>query len=56
MGRSCPIRVAGSGELVVETGAAGLNYIDTYQRTGLYEVPLPYVLGLEGAGTVTEDR
>jgi NADPH2:quinone reductase len=45
---------AGEGEVVVELGAAGLNYIDTYQRTGLYQVQLPYVLGLEGAGTVVE--
>ena len=40
------------GEILVEVAAAGLNYIDTYQRSGLYEVPLPYVLGLEGSGTV----
>jgi NADPH2:quinone reductase len=45
---------AGAGEIVVEVAAAGLNYIDTYQRSGLYQVPLPYVLGLEGAGTVVE--
>lgn len=49
-----PDPVAGPGAVVVETGAAGLNYIDTYQRSGLYDVPLPYVLGLEGAGTVIE--
>lgn len=49
-----PEPTAGPGELVVELGAAGLNYIDTYHRSGLYEVPLPYVLGLEGAGTVIE--
>jgi len=45
---------AGPGQIVVELGAAGLNYIDTYHRNGLYEVALPYVLGLEGAGTVIE--
>lgn len=45
---------AGPGQLVVELGAAGLNYIDTYQRSGLYNVPLPYVLGLEGAGTIVD--
>lgn len=45
---------AGPGQIVVELGAAGLNYIDTYQRSGLYAVPLPYVLGLEGAGTIIE--
>ena len=33
--------------------AIGLNYIDTYYRTGLYPQPLPYVPGLEGAGVVT---
>lgn len=42
----------GPGELVVELAAAGLNYIDTYHRSGLYQVSLPYTLGLEGAGTV----
>ena len=42
----------GPGQAVVEVRAAGLNFIDTYQRSGLYEVPLPFTLGLEGAGTV----
>jgi len=42
------------GELVVELAAAGLNYIDTYHRSGLYPVPMPYTLGLEGSGTVVE--
>lgn len=45
---------AAPGQAVVELGAAGLNFIDTYQRSGLYQVGLPYVLGLEGAGTVVE--
>jgi len=49
-----PEPTAGTGQLVVELGAAGLNYIDTYQRSGLYPVELPYLLGLEGAGTVIE--
>lgn len=44
---------AGPGEVVVEVAAAGLNYIDTYHRTGLYPVSLPLVPGLEGAGSVT---
>ena len=52
--RELPDPVAGPGQVVVRLAAAGLNYIDTYQRTGLYPVPLPYVLGLEGAGTVVE--
>ena len=42
-----------AGEVVVRVEAAGLNYIDTYQRTGLYPLPMPYVPGLEGAGVVT---
>ena len=46
--------VAHPGQVVVEVGAAGVNYIDTYHRTGLYPLPLPTVLGLEGAGTVVE--
>lgn len=43
-----------SGEVLVELAAAGLNFIDTYHRSGLYDVELPYVLGLEGAGTVVD--
>ena len=42
----------GLGEVLVEVAAAGVNFIDTYQRSGLYPMPLPYVPGLEGAGTV----
>ncbi|ANZ39256.1 NADPH:quinone reductase [Lentzea guizhouensis] len=45
-------RTPGDGELLVRVGAAGVNYIDTYQRSGLYPVPLPTALGLEGAGEV----
>ena len=41
-----------TGSLVVEVAAAGLNFIDTYQRSGLYPMPLPAVLGQEGAGRV----
>ena len=43
----------GPGQIVVELAAAGLNYIDTYHRTGLYPVELPFTPGLEGAGIVT---
>jgi NADPH2:quinone reductase len=42
----------GEGELFVEIAAAGVNYIDTYLRTGQYPLPLPAVIGLEGSGTV----
>ncbi|SES05056.1 NADPH2:quinone reductase [Lentzea xinjiangensis] len=47
-----PAPVPGDGELLVRVGAAGVNYIDTYQRSGLYPLPLPAALGLEGAGEV----
>ncbi|EWM11037.1 quinone oxidoreductase [Kutzneria sp. 744] len=42
----------GAGELLVKVAAAGVNYIDTYQRTGAYPMPTPFVPGLEGAGEV----
>ena len=42
----------GAGQALVQIEAAGVNYIDTYQRSGLYRVPLPFTLGQEGAGTV----
>lgn len=43
----------GPGEVQVQHHACGLNYIDVYHRTGLYPLPLPSGLGLEGAGVVT---
>ncbi|MEU7871627.1 quinone oxidoreductase [Dactylosporangium sp. NPDC049140] len=42
----------GPGEALVLVEASGVNYMDVYQRTGTYQVPLPAVLGSEGAGTV----
>ena len=50
--RELPDPEAGSGEIVVDVAAAGLNYIDTYQRSGLYPMQLPFTPGLEGSGTV----
>ncbi len=41
-----------AGEVVVAIAYAGLNYIDTYQRNGLYPMELPFTPGLEGAGEV----
>ena len=43
----------GAGEVRLRVEAAGVNFIDTYQRSGLYAVPLPHTLGLEAAGIVT---
>ena len=42
----------GEKELRVRHTAVGLNYIDTYHRTGLYKIALPSVIGREGAGVV----
>jgi NADPH:quinone reductase len=42
----------GAGQLRVRVAAAGVNFIDVYFRTGLYPRPLPFVVGLEGAGRV----
>ncbi|MEV6067949.1 quinone oxidoreductase [Nocardia sp. NPDC052001] len=44
---------AGPGQLLVETEAIGVNFIDTYIRTGFYPTPLPYIPGAEGTGVVT---
>jgi NADPH2:quinone reductase len=44
----------GPGEALLRQTAIGLNFIDTYHRTGLYPLPLPAVLGMEGAGMVEE--
>ena len=43
---------AGAHEILVEVEAAGVNFIDTYQRAGIYDMALPYTPGLEGAGVV----
>ena len=42
----------GAGEIRIRHKAIGLNYIDVYQRTGLYVFPMPLQLGMEGAGVV----
>jgi len=43
-----------SDEVTIEQKAIGLNYIDTYHRSGLYPLKLPSGLGLEGAGVIIE--
>lgn len=44
--------VPAAGEVLVRHTAVGLNFIDTYQRSGLYPLPLPAGLGMEAAGVV----
>lgn len=43
----------GPGQVRVQVEAAGLNFIDTYHRAGVYPIELPMILGKEAAGTVT---
>ena len=42
----------GPGEVLIRTHAAGVNYMDTYQRTGLYPVSYPFTPGGEASGIV----
>lgn len=49
-----PVPKPKANEVVVKIAAAGVNFIDIYQREGRYSVPLPFVLGQEGAGTVSD--
>ena len=42
----------GPGEIRIRHQAVGLNFIDVYQRTGMYPLPLPLQLGMEGSGVV----
>ena len=48
-----PLADPGEGQIAVRQTAIGVNFIDTYQRSGLYPVPTPFVAGNEGAGIVT---
>jgi NADPH:quinone reductase len=47
-----PTPEPGDGQVRVQVAAAGVNFIDIYHRSGQYKVPLPFVLGREGAGIV----
>jgi NADPH2:quinone reductase len=46
------VKAPGPGEALIRHSAVGLNYIDTYHRSGLYPVPMPAIIGSEGAGVV----
>lgn len=47
-----PVGDPGPGEVRLRHAACGLNFIDIYQRSGLYPLPLPTALGMEASGTV----
>ncbi len=47
-----PTPAPGPGQILIRHQAVGLNFIDTYQRSGLYPIKFPAVLGQEGAGVV----
>lgn len=47
-----PAPTPGPGQLLVKTAAAGVNFIETYQRSGVYPVDYPFIPGKEAAGTV----
>jgi NADPH:quinone reductase len=49
---SVDVPAPGAGQVRVKQHAVGVNYIDVYQRSGLYKMPLPFVAGSEGAGEV----
>lgn len=47
-----PAPAPGPGEVLVDVAVAGVNFIDTYRRGGVYPQPFPHVPGVEGAGVV----
>jgi NADPH2:quinone reductase len=47
-----PVGEPGPGEIRIRHHACGLNFIDVYQRSGVYTLPMPLTLGMEGAGIV----
>ncbi|MGV8830529.1 MAG: quinone oxidoreductase family protein [Devosia sp.] len=51
--RDHPVAAPGPGQVALRQTAIGLNFIDTYQRSGLYPVQTPFVAGNEGAGVIT---
>jgi NADPH:quinone reductase len=47
-----PVPEPKENEAVVKVAVSGVNFIDTYQREGRYKLPLPFIAGQEGSGTV----
>ena len=52
--RDQPLAQPGPDHVLVRVAAAGVNFIDTYQREGVYPIPTPFVSGSEGAGEVVQ--
>jgi NADPH2:quinone reductase len=50
--KTLPDPAPGPGQILIRHGAVGLNFVETYQRSGLYPMALPKVLGQEAAGTI----
>ncbi|KAL8283230.1 hypothetical protein RQP46_006008 [Phenoliferia psychrophenolica] len=50
--RDIPVPTPGKGQVLYKVEYAGVNFIDTYQRGGIYKLPMPYVLGNESSGEV----
>lgn len=48
-----PDPTPGAGEVVVDVAVSGVNFLDIYHRSGAYPLPLPSVIGSEGAGVVS---
>ncbi|HEV3210430.1 MAG TPA: alcohol dehydrogenase catalytic domain-containing protein, partial [Chthoniobacterales bacterium] len=48
----CPVPEIASDQVLIRVRAAGVNFLDAYQRTGLYKVTLPFTPGMEGSGVV----
>ena len=49
-----PVPEVGAGQVLVQNQFAGINFIDTYHRGGLYPRELPFIGGQEGGGTIVE--
>jgi NADPH2:quinone reductase len=50
----CAVGMPAAGEVRIAQSAIGLNFVDTYHRSGLYPVSMPGIIGMEGAGIVTD--
>ena len=51
---SIPLPIPSPSQVLVQIGHSGVNYIDTYHRTGVYPNPLPLTIGREGSGVVVQ--